>query len=77
MKYDGLKIDVLKRDKGTREVRKRGLASLAANAIVKNSNPGDDGLRKVNPEYDRNIYKSFFNLVWKTIFTGMKQTVGL
>ncbi len=77
MKYEGLKVDILKRDKDTKKISKKGLASFAANIIVKNSNPGDRGLRKVTPEYDRNVYKSFFNLVWKTIFTGMKETVGI
>ena len=77
MKYEDLKVEVLKRDKDTKKVTKKGLASFAANMIVKNNNPDARGLRKVNPEYKRNIYKSFFNLVWKTIFTGMKETVGL
>lgn len=77
MKYDGLKVDVLKRDKNTGEIKKRGLVSLAANAIVKKSNPDNGNLRKVSPEYERDIYKSFFNLVWKTVFTGMKETVGI
>jgi hypothetical protein len=77
MKYKDLKVDVLKRDKNTKEIKKRGLASLGANLLVKNNNPGAEGLREVSPEYDRNIYKSFFNLVWKAIFTGMKQTVGI
>ena len=77
MKYKDLKVDVLKRDKNTKEIKKRGLASMGANLLVKNDNPGSEGVRQVNPEYDRNIYKSFFNLVWKTLFTGMKQTVGI
>jgi hypothetical protein len=77
MKYDDLKVDVLKRDKNTKEVKKRGFASLAANLVVQNNNPGASGLRKVNAQYKRNIYKSFFNLVWKTVFTGMKETVGI
>ena len=77
MKYQGLKVDVLKRDKNTKEIKKRGLATLAANLIVLNNNPGSDGLRKVTPHFDRDINKSFFNLVWKTLFTGMKETVGI
>lgn len=77
MKYKGLRVDVLKRDKDTKELKKRGLASFGANLLVKNDNPGSEGVREVSPEYDRNIYKSFFNLVWKTLFTGMKQTVGI
>ena len=77
MTYENLKVDVLKRDKNTNVVKKRGLASLAANVIVKNSNPDGRGLRKVKPSSERNIYKSFFNLVWKTVFDGMKRTVGI
>jgi hypothetical protein len=77
MKYEDLKVDVLKRDKNTNKVKKRGLVSLAANLVVQNKNPGGSGLRIMNPQFDRNIYKSFFNLVWKTIFTGMKETVGI
>lgn len=77
MKYGGLKVDVLKRDKGTKEIKKRGLATLAANLIVHNNNPGSDGLRKATPHLDRDINKSFFNLIWKTLFTGMKETVGI
>ena len=77
MKYDGLKVYVLKSDKTTKEIKKRGLASIAANLIVKNDNPGASGLRKESPKYERDIYKSFFNLVWKTLFTGMKETIGI
>ena len=77
MKYEDLKVDLLKRDKNTKAVKKRGFASIAANLVVQNNNPGTSGLRVVYPEYDRNIYKSFFNLVWKTVFTGMKESIGI
>jgi len=73
MNYEGMKVDVLKRDKETKQIKKRGLISLAANIVVNNNNSGTS----VKPEYDRNIYKSFFNLVWKTIFAGMKETLGV
>jgi hypothetical protein len=73
MNYDGMKIDILKRDKDTKKIKKRGLISLAANAIVNNNNSGI----AVKPESKRNIYKSFFNLVWKNIFAGMKETLGV
>ena len=77
MKYEDLKVDVLKRDDDSKKIEKKGLTSFLANTIVKNSNPDNGNLRKETPHYDRNIQKSFFNLVWKTIFTGMKKTVGL
>ncbi len=77
MKYSDLKVDVLKRDKDSKEVKKKGLTSFLANFIVKNDNPRNGDLRKVQPHYDRDVRKSFFNLVWKTIFVGMKKTVGI
>lgn len=77
MKYNNLKVDVLKRDKDSKEIKKKGLTSLIANIIMKNNNPDNGNLRKENSHFDRDVQKSFFNLVWKTIFTGMKKTVGL
>ena len=73
MNYENMKIDVLKRDEETKEIKKRGLLSFAANLLVENKNSGNS----FEAEYDRNIYKSFFNLVWKTIFAGMKKTLGV
>ncbi|MEO6818130.1 MAG: hypothetical protein ABI266_06220 [Ginsengibacter sp.] len=77
MKYDDFKVDVLKKDKNTGDVKKKGLISFVANTIVKNSNPQNGKLREETPSYERDIYKSFFNLIWKTIFTGMKTTLGI
>ncbi len=77
MKYENLKIEVLKKDVFADTVRKRGLASLLANIIVKNSNPLNGEFRKVTAMHERNIHKSFFNLVWKTVFNGIKSTVGI
>jgi hypothetical protein len=77
MKYENLKVDVLKEDKDSKEIKKKGLTSLLANVIVKNNNPGNGDLREKDPSFHRDIHKSFFNLIWKTIFTGMKETVGL
>jgi hypothetical protein len=77
MKYEDMKVEVLKRDKKTNAIKKRRVLSIAANVLVQNNNPDSKGLRTINAKYDRNIYKSFFNLVWKTVFTGMKETVGI
>lgn len=77
MKYDNLNVDVLKIDKETKKIKKRGLLSMAANLVVKDSNPLSGNLRKETIDYNRDIYKSFFNLVWKAVFAGMKQTVGI
>lgn len=77
MKYQDLKVDVLKINKETGDLKKKGLVTFAANTLVKNNNPQNGKLREANPEFQRDIYKSFFNLIWKTIFTGMKSTLGI
>jgi len=77
MKYNNLKVDVLKMDKDSKEIKKKGLTSLLANVIVKNNNPDNGNIREKDPSSRRDIHKSFFNLIWKTIFTGMKETLGL
>ncbi|MEO8763336.1 MAG: hypothetical protein ABI416_03575, partial [Ginsengibacter sp.] len=69
MQYNDLKIDVLSRNKKSNSIKKKGLKSLIANIIVKNDNPRNGNLREVNPHFDRDVQKSFFNLIWKTIFT--------
>lgn len=77
--YSNLKIAMLgdEEDKNGNK-RKRGLASFLANLLaIKNENPSPgEAVRVVKPAFRRDIQKSFFNLIWKTIFTGVKQTVG-
>lgn len=78
MKYRNLKIDVLKkRDKNSDTLKKRGLVTLIANMAISDDNPRDGTLRKANPNHQRDPRKSFFNLIWKTLFEGIKQTVGI
>lgn len=78
MKYRNLKIDVLKkRDKYSDTLKKRGLLTLIANMAITDENPKDGNLREVNVRYERNPRKSFFNLIWKTLFTGMMETLGI
>ncbi|MDO6433897.1 hypothetical protein Q4E93_25040 [Flavitalea sp. BT771] len=74
--YDDLKISLLKKDEAEGRLDKKGLASLFANLILKNSNKGEHP-RVEEVHFDRVLYKSFFNLIWKSIFTGVKQTVGM
>ncbi|MEO8116762.1 MAG: hypothetical protein ABI653_03880 [Bacteroidota bacterium] len=75
--YDDLHIQILKKgnDNGVQE--KKGLLSFIANTfVIKKSNPGNDGdVRTVMASSVRDIHKSFFNLIWKTLLDGFKQTV--
>jgi hypothetical protein len=78
MLYDDLKISLLKKDSVDNTLDKKKLASLFANFKVKDANPGKKGeIRQATVHYDRDVSKSFFNLIWKSVFTGVKETVGI
>ncbi len=78
MLYKDMKITLLKKDKKENKYDKKGLASLAANLIMKKSNPeGNKDPRVADVHFNRILNKSFFNLIWKTIFTGVKETAGI
>jgi hypothetical protein len=75
--YSDLKLHLLKRD-SAEAYKKKELASFLANVSIKNQNPGKNKeLRVASVEYDRDIYRSFFNLLWKSLFVGIRQTVGI
>jgi len=72
--YSDLKVNILKKEEGTHEYKKKGLISLFANALViKDSNPAKGETRVGHPHFTRDPQKSFFNLVWKTLLTGLKE----
>ena len=76
--YDDLKITLLKKDSSGDQLKKKKLASFIANIIVKNSNPqGKKPVRVAEVHYIRDTNRSFFNLMWKSIYTGVKQTAGM
>ncbi|HVU53731.1 MAG TPA: hypothetical protein VHD83_01695 [Puia sp.] len=74
--YEDLKISLLKKNKEQGRLDKKGLASLFANVLIKNSNKADDP-RIADVHFQRILNKSFFNLIWKTLFTGIKKSVGM
>jgi hypothetical protein len=73
--YDGLGVSVFKKNKEENSYQKKGLTTLAANLIIRNSNPDNGKLRRVRIRNERDIYRSVFNLMWKTTFKGLKETV--
>ena len=70
--YKNLKMEVLKKG-AEEELKKKDLLSLLANTLIKNENTNAANNKSIL--YERDITKSFFNLVWKTVFTGAKNTV--
>ncbi len=69
--YDDIRIELLKKD-STGLVRK-GLMSVMANIVLKNNNPQNGKTRTASIDYPRDTTRSFFNLLWKGIYSGVKK----
>lgn len=76
--YNDLKITVLKPDEEGK-MKKRGIASFVANNFKINRNYPEKGhtAQPFSSSYQRPLNKSFFSLIWRTIFGGVKQSVGI
>jgi hypothetical protein len=71
--YKDLKIDLLKKDAGNN--KKKAMLSFIANLFTKNSNPSN-GATRINDVYmERDVTKSLFFLLWKSILAASKKTV--
>ena len=79
MLYTDLKLSVLEKDKGSKELDKKTLTSFVANIIIKNNNPSKDKdePRVASVHFDRDTNRSIFHLVWKSIFKGVRESVGI
>ncbi|MEO5683963.1 MAG: hypothetical protein ABIQ88_15080 [Chitinophagaceae bacterium] len=76
--YEDLKLTLLKKDSAENKLEKKKLASFVANLIVKNANPlRKQPVRVAEVHYKRDTNRSFFNLMWKSVFTGVKQSAGM
>ena len=77
--YNDLSVALLKRDTDDDKLVRQGLISLLANAMVINSNnPGKDGVLITAPvNYKRTETASFFSFIWRTLFVGIKYSVGV
>lgn len=75
--YNDLKIQLLAPKNGQPE--KKGVLSFLANTLlVKNNNPDKGGAARVAQiVHRRESQASFFNLMWKSVFVGIRENVGL
>ncbi|HEY2649110.1 MAG TPA: hypothetical protein VGI38_07940 [Puia sp.] len=73
IKYEDLKIKLLKKDEDKNKYKTKVLPTLAAGVVLKDSNPLHDKMRIGHVDYNRDIYRSIFNLMWKSLFSGIKQ----
>lgn len=77
--YDDLKVEVLKVDDETGELKKRWfLSQLANNVILNENNPkGKSPARVGEAVLVRESDESFFNLIWRSIYISIKHiTIG-
>jgi len=79
MYYNNLKIELLKEGEDGQPAKKKGLLSFLANTlIIKDENPSKGKpVRSADIVFERPPGASFFNLLWKSVFIGMRETVGL
>lgn len=76
MGYEDLKIAVLEYNHG--EQQKARLASFWANNMILNSkNPKGDELEPVSIYYERDKKRSIINFWWKSIYSGVKEVLGI
>lgn len=75
--YKDLKIKMLGEDADGNE-KKKGLLSFLANTIlIKDDNIPDEKGRFANVTHERAPQASFFNIMWKSVFKGMREIVGV
>ncbi len=75
-RYEKLRIRIMKEKDGELQPRSF-LTTLVNGLIVRENNPANGGLRKVDGSAQRDPNRSQFNYLWKTLFAGLKNTVGL
>jgi hypothetical protein len=78
LNYTGLIIDVMKTDNEP-GYQKNKLMSMVANTFILHGDnlPGDKNKDAYTITYQRVPTKSFFNLIWKTVFYGVKANTGI
>ena len=73
MLYDNLEGEVMQKDQKTTN----RFLSWAANAVMRSSNPGNNGkVRVALVGFDRVMYKGFGNFMWKSLQTGIVNTIS-
>lgn len=78
-RYNDLGIAVLKREEGKSWLSRQGLLSfLANNLVIKPDNPDKLGIfRPARIDYIRAPTRSFFNFIWRSLFQGIRYSVGV
>ena len=72
-KYSDLKVKLLKKDDDKNKYKTKLLPTLAAGVLLKKSNPQNGKTRVGQVDFTRDIHRSIFNFMWKSLFSGIKQ----
>ncbi|WP_428328667.1 hypothetical protein [Mucilaginibacter sp.] len=78
--YNNLKVSLLKADTNLNKFKRQTIASMFANLfILKHNNPDVAGgvPRSFYMDYKRADETPFFKMVWQTLLSGLKPSVGL
>lgn len=75
--YSDIKVILLKKDDAQNKYKTKILPTLAAGLMVKNSNPAKGETRVSRIDFPRDRHRSIFNLMWKSMFMAIKETVGM
>jgi hypothetical protein len=71
--YKDLSLKLLKKDDEKNIYKTKALPTLAAGLVMRHSNPLHGTTRTGNVDYTRDIHRSIFNLMWKSLLSGIKQ----
>lgn len=77
-RYHNLAVGLLRMNDSQENLQRQSLLSLLTNAvIIKGNNPDNDGkITTTEINYQRNPNASFFNFIWRSLFMGVKHTIG-
>ena len=77
--FNDLSVSLFKKDASREKLVRLGLMSfLANNLLLVQENPVPGGkLKQVNFKYKRPVNASFFSFIWRTLFVGIKYSVGI
>ncbi|OYT17626.1 MAG: hypothetical protein B7C24_01575 [Bacteroidetes bacterium 4572_77] len=75
LEYHDLKVSLIKKQKKTGRVVDKTALNLLANTILPKQNPDKKGvLYKAKINFERNENKGVFAYLWKSVFSGLKDT---
>jgi hypothetical protein len=77
--FNNLSVALMKKKQGKEQLVRQGIVSFLANSLVIFSdNPSKDGKFTIAPiNYKRENTASFFSFIWRTLFEGVKYSVGV